>query len=185
MNLVTEDEIEQIALDILTNDLGYEKLYGPDIVECDIPERTHAEVVLRQRLQGAIDRINPMIPAEAREEAFKKVMRTASIDALVSNEAFHGMLTDGIDVKFRTAGGTRSDKVWLIDYNNPEQNNFLAVNQYTVIEKNINKRADVVLFINGLPVVVIELKNATDEDADMYAAYQQLQTYKSTIPSLF
>jgi type I restriction enzyme R subunit len=184
-NLITEDEIEQIALDILTNDLGYEKLYGPDIVECDFPERTHAEVLLRQRLQDAIERINPTIPAEAREEAYKKVMRTASIDSLAGNEAFHGMLTDGIDVKFRTPGGTRSDKVWLIDYNNPEQNNFLAVNQYTVIEKNINKRADVVLFINGLPIVVIELKNATDEDADMYAAYQQLQTYKSTIPSLF
>ncbi len=191
MNLVTEDEIEQIALDILTNDLGYEKLYGPDIVESDFPERTHAEVLLKQRLQDAIDRINPTIPREAREEAFKKVMRTASIDALTSNEAFHDMLTDGIDVKFRLpsafgeGSGVRSDKVWLIDYNSPEQNNFLAVNQYTVIEKNINKRADVVLFINGLPIVVIELKNATDEDADMYAAYQQLQTYKSTIPSLF
>src|SRR5690606_24233372 len=101
---------EQIALDVIVNDLGYEKLYGPDIVECDTPERTHAEVVLRQRLQDAIDRINPAIPTEAREEALKKVMRAASIDALASNEAFHVMLTDGIDVKFRTTTGTRSDK---------------------------------------------------------------------------
>jgi type I restriction enzyme, R subunit len=185
MNLVTEDEIEQIALDILNNDLGFEILFGPDIVECDTPERTYAEVALSKRLQQAIDRINPTIPDEAREEAFKKAIRAASIDSLTNNEAFHVMLTDGIDVKFRTATGTRSDKVWLIDYQNPQQNDFLAVNQFTVIENNVNKRADVVLFINGLPVVVIELKNATDEDADMYAAYQQLQTYKATIPSLF
>lgn len=184
-NLITEDEIEQIALDILVNDLGYEKLYGPDIVECDVPERTHAEVVLQHRLMQAIDRINPFIPSEAREEAFKKVMRAASIDALASNEAFHIMLTDGIDVKFRTATGTRSDKVWLIDYKNPEQNNFLAVNQFTVIENHNNKRADLVLFVNGLPLAVLELKNATDEKTDVYAAYKQLQTYKQAIPSLF
>src|SRR5438128_2336461 len=131
MNLVSEDEIEQIALDFLNNDLGYETLFGPDIVECDSPERTHAEVLLSQRLQNAIERINPNIPPEAREEAFKKVMRAASMDALESNETFHVMLTDGIDVKFRTATGTRSDKVWLIDYTPASTNNeFLAVNQF-------------------------------------------------------
>src|SRR5687768_11732662 len=125
MNFITEDEIEQIALDILSNDLGYETLFGPNIVECDTPERTHAEVVLQNRLKQAIDRINLSIPAEPRDEAFKKAMRAASIDALASNEAFHIMLTDGIDVKFRTATGIRSDKVWLIDYKNPQHNNFL------------------------------------------------------------
>jgi type I restriction enzyme R subunit len=185
MNFLTEDEIEQLALEILRDDLGYETLYGPDIVEGDAPERTYVEVILAKRLQEAIDRINPAIPVEAREEAYKKVLRAASIEALAGNEAFHVMLTDGIDVKFRTATGTRSDKVWLIDYTNPQQNNFLAVNQFTVIENHVNKRADVVLFINGLPLVVIELKNATDESADIHAAYQQLQTYKQTIPSLF
>lgn len=184
-HLITEDEIEQIALEILRGDLGYETLFGPDIVEGYNPERIHAEVVLSRRLQDAIDRINPNIPAEAREEAFKKALRAVSIDPLVNNEAFHVMLTEGIDVKFRTDAGTRSDKVWLIDYKNPQQNNFLAVNQYTVIENNTNKRPDVVLLINGLPLVVIELKNPTDENADIYAAYQQLQTYKNIIPSLF
>lgn len=184
-NLITEDEIEQIALDILSNDLGYESLYGPDIVDGHHPERTHAEVILARRLQEAIDRINPSIPSEAREEAFKKAMRTSSADMLLSNEAFHVMLTDGIDVKFRTSTGTRSDKVWLVDYTNPHNNNFLAVNQFTVIENNNNKRADIVLFVNGLPLVVLELKNATDENADIYAAYQQLQTYKQAIPALF
>jgi type I restriction enzyme R subunit len=186
MNLIAEDEIEQIALDILSNDLGYETLFGPDIVECEQPERTHAEVLLPMRLQDAINRINRTIPVEAREEAYKKAMRATSVDALANNEAFHIMLTEGIDVKFRTATGTRSDKVWLIDYTaNSNKNEFVAVNQFTVIENNINKRADVVVFVNGLPLVVIELKNATDENADSHAAYQQLQTYKSTIPSLF
>ena len=185
MNFLTEDEIEQLTLEILRDDLGYETLFGPHIAEGDAPERTHADVVLHRRLLEAIDRINPTIPAEAREEAFKKVLRASSPDMLQNNEAFHIMLTDGIDVKFRTATGTRSDKVWLVDYQQPEQNHFLAVNQYTVIENGTNKRADVVLFVNGLPLVVIELKNATDESADIYAAYQQLQTYKQTIPSLF
>src|SRR5688572_9387776 len=115
-NFITEDEIEQIALEILSNDLGYEILFGPEIVEGDFPERTHAEVFLTNRLKQSIDRINPDIPAEAKEEAFKKVMRASSPDMLINNEAFHVMLTDGIDVKFRTPNGIRSDKVWLIDY---------------------------------------------------------------------
>jgi type I restriction enzyme R subunit len=184
-NFITEDEIEQIALEILSNDLGYEILFGPDIAESDFPERTYTEVILTNRLKESIDRINPGIPVEAREEAYKKALRSSSPDMLMNNEAFHVMLTDGIDVKFRTANGTRSDKVWLIDYKNSEKNSFLAINQFTVVENNVNKRADVVLFINGLPLVVLELKNATDESADMYSAYQQLQTYKQTIPSLF
>src|SRR5689334_24120332 len=108
MNLLTENEIEQIALDVLANDLGYETLFGPDIVETDNPERTYAEVVLTRRLKEAIDRINPTIPQEAKEEAFKKVLRSTSPDMLINNEAFYVMLTDGIDVKFRTGSGTRS-----------------------------------------------------------------------------
>jgi len=185
-NLISEDEIEQLTLEILRDDLGYETLFGPDLAEGDSAERTYAEVVLTHRLRHAIDAINPFIPADAKEEAYKKVLRTLSPDLLTNNEAFHVMLTDGIDVKFRTDSGTRSDKVWLIDYTpGSTKNQFLAVNQYTVIENNNNKRADIVLFINGLPLVVIELKNATDESADIYAAYQQLQTYKQTVPSLF
>lgn len=186
MSYLTEDEIEQLTLEILRDDLGYETIFGPDLAEGDNAERTYAEVVLTGRLRQAIDAINPSIPAEAREEAYKKVLRTLSTDLLTNNEAFHVLLTDGIDVKFRTEGGTRSDKVWLIDYTPcSTKNEFLAVNQYTVIENGNNKRADIVLFVNGLPLVVLELKNATDESADIYTAYQQLQTYKQTIPSLF
>src|SRR5687768_13050573 len=136
-NLITEDEIEQLTVEILRDDLGYESLFGPNLAEGDNAERTYAEVVLTHRLRQAIDAINPSIPAEAREEAYKKVLRTLSPDMLTNNEAFHVTLTDGIDVKFRTDGGTRSDKVWLIDYTvNSTKNQFLAVNQYTVIENN-------------------------------------------------
>ncbi len=113
-------------------------------------------------------------------------MRSAALTVIDNNEAFHRLLTEGVDVKFGIGDGkTRTDKVWLVDFANPENNEFLAVNQFTVIENNNNKRPDIVLFINGLPLVVIELKNAADENADVGAAFRQLQTYQQLIPSLF
>jgi len=185
-NFITESEIEQIALDILSEDLGYTVLYGPDIAEGDKKERDYNETVLRQRLKTAIDKLNPQIPEEAKEEAFKKTLRTVTIGLLDNNEHFHRMLTEGVDVKFSIGEGkTKTDKVWLIDFENPKNNEFLAINQFTVVENHNNKRPDIVLFVNGLPLVVIELKNATDETADVKAAYNQLQTYKQLIPSLF
>lgn len=185
-NFITESEIEQIALDILSNDLGYTVLYGPDIAEGDRKERDYTEVVLQQRLRTAIDKFNPKIPEEAREEAFKKALRTVTVSLADNNEHFHRMLTEGVDVKFSIGEGkTKTDKVWLIDFENPNENEFLAINQFTVVENHNNKRPDIVLFVNGLPLVVIELKNATDETADVKAAYNQLQTYKQLIPSLF
>lgn len=185
-NFITESEIEQIALDILSNDLGYTVLYGPDIAEGDRKERDYTEVVLQQRLRTAIDKFNHNIPEEAREEAFKKAFRTLTISLADNNEHFHRMLTEGVDVKFSIGEGkTKTDKVWLIDFENPNNNEFLAINQFTVVENHNNKRPDIVLFVNGLPLVVIELKNATDETADVKAAYNQLQTYKQLIPSLF
>ncbi len=183
---ITENEIEQIALDILNEDLGYTVLYGPDIAEGDTKERDYNEVVLQQRLKNAIEKINPDIPTEAKEEAFKKALRTTTISLFENNQAFHQMLTEGIDVKFSIGEGkTKTDKVWLIDFANPENNEFIAINQFTVIENHNNKRPDIVLFANGLPLVVIELKNAIDENADVRAAFNQLQTYKQLIPSLF
>ncbi|MBP9209046.1 MAG: type I restriction endonuclease subunit R [Saprospiraceae bacterium] len=185
-NFITESEIEQIALDILSNDLGYTVLYGPDIAEGDRKERDYTEVVLQQRLKAAIDKFNPNIPEEAKEEAFKKALRTVTISLADNNEHFHKMVTEGVDVKFSIGEGkTKTDKVWLIDFENPNNNEFLAINQFTVVENHNNKRPDIVLFVNGLPLVVIELKNATDETADVKAAYNQLQTYKQLIPSLF
>ncbi len=181
---ITENDIEQIALTILQDDLGYTVLYGPDIA--DGIERTYKDVILNGRLQKAIDKLNPIIPAEAKEEAFKKVLRTLSINLFDNNEAFHSFLTEGVDVKFSIGEGkTKTDKVWLIDYLNPQKNEFVAVNQFTVVENHQNKRPDIVLFVNGLPLVVIELKNAVDENANVKAAFNQLQTYKQLIPSLF
>jgi len=181
-----ESEIEQITLDVLQEDNGYTVAFGPELSEGDRKEREYTEVVLVGRLRAAIDRLNPSLPAEARDEAARKALRTASANLLENNEACHRMLIDGIDVKFSVGDGkTRTDKVWLMDFTNPDNNEFLAVNQYTVLENHNRKRPDVVLLVNGLPLVVIELKNAADENADIRAAFQQLQTYKQLIPSLF
>ncbi len=181
-----ESDIEQIALDTLKEEHGYKILYGPDISEGEQKEREYTEVVLLDRLKKAVDAINSSIPADAREEAIKKVLRTFSVSMMENNESFHRMLTEGIDVKFNVGEGkARTEKVWLIDFTNPDNNEFLAVNQFTIVENHNNKRPDLVLFINGLPLVVIELKNPIDENADVKAAFNQLQTYKQLIPSLF
>ncbi len=186
MNTLYESEIEQITLELLHDENGYAVLYGPDLAEGAGKEREYTEVILSTRLRAAIDRLNPTIPAEARDDAFKRASRTAFASVIENNQAFHRLLTDGVDVKFSIGDGkAKTDKVWLIDFKQPERNEFLAVNQFTVVENHVNKRPDIVLFINGLPMVVIELKNPADENADVQAAYRQLQTYQRVIPSLF
>jgi type I restriction enzyme R subunit len=183
---ITESEIEQVCLDIFSG-LGYEIVHGPDIAPDGLhPERTnYSDVVLIDRLREAIDRINPSIPAEAKEEAIKQVLRLESPDLVVNNQRSHTLLTNGVDVDFRKQDRIVTDKVWLFDFKNLSNNRFLAVNQYTVIENNHNRRPDVVLFVNGLPLVVIELKNPADENATALSAFRQFQTYKLQIPSLF
>ncbi|MEO7839754.1 MAG: type I restriction endonuclease subunit R [Anaerolineales bacterium] len=184
--MLFESEIEQIALDLLHDENSYDVHFGPNLAEGIGKERDYNEVALSARLRSAIDRINPNIPAGARDDAFKQIMRSAALTVIENNEDFHRLLVDGVDVKFSVGDGkTRTDKVWLIDFTISENNEFLAVNQFTVIENNNNKRPDIVIFINGLPLVVIELKNATDENADVSAAFRQLQTYQEKIPSLF
>ena len=169
-----ESEIEQIVLDILRDENGYATAFGREISEGKCKEREYTEVVLQGRLRAAIDRLNPAIPAEAREDAARKALRTLSVNLLENNEAFHRMLTDGVDVKFSVGDGkARTDKVWLVDFAVPENNEFLAVNQYTVLENHNKKRPDVVLLLNGLPLVVMELKNAADENADVHAANRE------------
>ena len=184
---ISEDDVEQYALDVLTG-LGYERAYGPDISEGGLhPERNYDEVVLLERLRRAIDKFNPEVPAEAKEEAIKKVLRVKSYsqNLIENNHAFHKMLVDGVDVEYRKDGRIVGDKVWLFDFSHPDNNEFLAVNQFTVIERNNNRRADMVLFVNGLPLVVIELKNPADEEATIWKAYEQFQTYMQEISSLF
>lgn len=183
--VISEDHIEQIVIQELV-DLGYNYINGKDISpDGDAPERQYNEVVLKERLSSAIARLNPSVPYEAQEEALKKVNRASSPELLQNNYTFHKFLTDGLDIEYRKGDRIVGDKVWLIDYNNPDNNEYLVVNQFTIIEGNVNKRPDLILFVNGLPLVVIELKNAVDEKADVLAAFNQLQTYKKTIPSLF
>lgn len=183
---IIESEVELVVLDIL-KDMGYKTLWGPDIA-CDgtKPERqSFSDVVLIDRLKDAVERINTKIPAEAREAALKKVLRSESPNLVVDNQSFHKMLVEGVDVEYRKAGRIVGDKVWLIDFDEIKNNEFLAVNQFTVIENNYNRRPDVVLFLNGLPVGVIELKNPADENATVKSAFNQFETYKVQIPSLF
>jgi type I restriction enzyme R subunit len=185
MAILNEDQIEQIALSYLKG-LGYSYLQGPDISpDGEHPERQYNEVVLVTRLRDAIDKLNPTITYEAKEDAIKKVVRTDSPNPLINNETFHRYLTEGVDVEVRTADGIRGEKVYIVDLNNPQQNEFLAINQFTIIESNRNKRPDIILFVNGLPLVVIELKNAVTEKANLQAAYTQVKNYQDAIPSLF
>jgi type I restriction enzyme, R subunit len=186
MTKITENDIELMAIDLLEN-LGYQYIYAPDIAhDGDRPERnSYEEVLLLSRLQNAIHNINPNIPVETQEEALKEVQRIHSPELLTNNETFHRMLTEGIKVSYQKDGQQRGDLVWLIDFENPENNEFIVANQFTVIENGNNKRPDVILFVNGIPLVVIELKNPADENATVKSAYKQLQTYKDTIPGLF
>jgi type I restriction enzyme, R subunit len=183
---ITENTIEEFAIELLER-LGYQYIYAPEIApDGSKPERAnYEEVLLSDRLRDSIKRINPKVPIDSQEEAFKEIYRINSPELLVNNESFHRMLTEGIKVSYQKDGHQRGDLVWLIDFENPENNEFIVANQFTVIENGNNKRPDVILFVNGIPLVVIELKNPADENATIKSAFRQLQTYKEIIPSLF
>jgi type I restriction enzyme R subunit len=183
--VISEDHIEQIIIQEFI-DLGYSYVNGADISPEGIAqEREFDEVVLKERLRSAIAKQNPTVPADAQEDAIKKLLRSDSPNLFQNNYTIHKYLTDGVDLEYRQGDRIVGDKVWLIDYDNPSNNEFLVVNQFTIIENNVNKRPDIILFINGIPLVVIELKNAVDENATIHSAFNQLQTYKQSIPSLF
>ncbi len=184
---ITEDIVEQAALEWLS-DTGYEIIHGPDIApgEPAAERDSFSDVILGQRLREAIARLNPHLPADAQEEAFRKVIRPDLPSLIQNNRTFHRRLRDGVEIEYRKADGSISgDHVQLMDFENPQNNDFVAANQFTIIEAGKNRRPDVILFVNGLPVVVIELKNQADEDATIDKAYQQIQTYKQELPSLF
>jgi len=186
MTKLTESDIELFTIEELER-LGYKFLNGPDI-SCDglFSERqSYADIILSGRLRTAIQKLNPDIPADAQEQAVQKVLRIYSPDVLHNNETFHQLLIEKVKIPYQQAGYERSYEVALIDFSHPSNNEFLAVNQYTIIENNQNKRPDILLFINGIPLVAIELKNAADENATIRKAFEQIQTYKATIPSLF
>lgn len=183
---ITENIIEQSAIEILQTQ-GWEYANGKEIspegLFCE--RENFSQIVLLNRLRTAIAKINPDIPLDAQEAAVQKVLRIASPDLLHNNEEFHRLLVEKVKIPYQENGYERSHEVALIDFEQPANNQFLVVNQYTIIENNQNKRPDVLLFVNGLPLVVIELKNAASENADIKSAYQQIQTYKAIIPSLF
>lgn len=184
---ITEDIVELAALETL-QELGWSYLHGSVIApDGSAPERrSFGDVTLVGRLEAAVARINPNAPEAARNEAMRRVL-TGELPALVEeNRRIHKLLTEGVDVEFRGDDGkTSSTKIWLIDLGNPDANDWLAVNQLVVVENRTNRRPDVVLFVNGLPLAVLELKNAASESATIADAFNQLQTYLHQIPSLF
>ncbi|KAB1065131.1 type I restriction endonuclease subunit R [Salibacter halophilus] len=186
MGKITESDIELYALEEL-EDQGYEYYHGPSIAaDGETPLRKdYSDVVLSSKLEEALIRINPHLPHDAIVDSVKQVERIQSPDLLKNNEDFHRLLTDGVPVTYRENGEEKNDYCWLIDFHNPENNTFSAVNQFTIIENNNTKRPDIILFVNGLPLVVMELKSAADENATIKKAFNQIETYKATIPSLF
>jgi type I restriction enzyme R subunit len=185
-NKISESAIEKFAVELLEKQ-GYHYIYAPDIApDSETPERQSFEdVLLLDRLKTAVGRINPSIPADVREDAIKQILRLNSPELIANNEAFHRMLTEGIKVSYRKDGTSRGDLVWLIDFKKPGNNDFIVSNQFTVIENNVSKRPDVILFVNGLPLVVIELKNPAEENVTVISAFKQFKTYMQAIPRLF
>ena len=202
MTQLTESEIEIFSLDEL-GEVGFYYVPGPSIAPdaevplatlvaeaktpYDLPEKRagYGDVILKHTLEQAISRLNSRLPEAARKEALKTVLSVFSPQLIDANESFHTMLAEGVPVTVQKDGQERGERVWLVDFHQPENNVFHAVNQFTVMENNQNKRPDVILFINGLPLVVIELKNPADANATIRKAYDQIQTYKAVIPSLF
>ena len=187
MTTLTEADVEHATLDWLSG-LGWQVAHGLDIAP-DTPnaERDdYGQVVLERQLRHALAELNPGLPGSTLDDAFRKLTRPEGSTLEARNRAFHRMLVNGVEVEYRDADGrVRGDQVRVIDFDNPANNDWLAVNQFTVTENRNNRRPDVVLFVNGLPLGVIELKNPADEDATIWTAWQQLQTYKAELPTLF
>jgi type I restriction enzyme R subunit len=182
----TESVVEEAALAWLES-LGYAVKHGPEIAPGELfAERgDYGQVILATRLREALVRLNAALPAEAIDDAFRKIIRLEGATLDARNRTFHRLLVDGVTVEYRADGAIRGAQARLIDFDNPENNDWLAVNQFTVVENKHNRRPDVVIFVNGLPLGLLELKNAADEDATIWDAYQQLQTYQAEIQSLF
>jgi len=187
LNRIAESDVEDLALDWLEQ-IGWRVAHGPDIAP-DTPDAErpdYTQVVLEQRLRDTLARLNVNLPSSALDDAFRKLLRPEGVSLEARNRSFHLMLMDGITVEYRDeSGAIRGAQAQVIDFENPELNDWLAVNQFTVVENKHERRPDVVLFVNGLPLGLIELKNPADEDATIWKAWQQLQTYKAELPTLF
>ncbi|MCK9608049.1 MAG: type I restriction endonuclease subunit R [Methylomonas sp.] len=183
---MTEDQLEQEALGWLV-EVGYSSLYGPELApDGDNPERdNYLQVVLVERLRSAIARLNPSIPLAAREDALQQVLNLEVPGLLAANRHFHRLLVNGVPVEYQKDGDTRGDRVRLIEFAEPSSNEWLAINQFAIKGPKHSRRPDIILFINGLPLVLLELKNPADENADIWKAFDQIQTYKEQIPDVF
>ncbi len=187
MTTFTESMLEDAALNWLEN-LGYTVLHGPDIApDGTAPERgNYGEILLENRLRDAIARLNPHLPPDARQEVFRLISRPDHPSLLENNRRVHRLLTEGVELSYQAGDGTtKHDFARLIDYTDPAANDWLAVNQFTIIESGHNRRPDVLVFVNGLPLAILELKNPADAGATLKGAYNQLQTYKTQIGTLF
>ena len=187
MTTLNEADVEASALDWLAG-LGWKVVHGP-IIAPDTPSVERADyghAVLERRLRDALTLLNPSLPASALDEAGRKLTQPEGATLEARNRSFHRMLINGVNVDCRGIDGSiRGDQARVIDFDNPDNNDWLAVNQFTVTENRNNRRPDIVLFLNGLPLGVIELKNPADEDATIWTAWQQLQTYQTELPTLF
>jgi type I restriction enzyme R subunit len=183
---MTESVVEDAAIEYFEA-LGYDYRHGLVIAhDGSAPERaSYGEVILEKRLRAALERINPHLGPDTLDEVAKRILRPESPSLEENNTAFQKQLTHGVQVQVRTDGRDRGDLAWLIDFDTPENNDWLVVNQFTVTHGKYNRRPDVVVFVNGMPLAVIELKNPEDEQATITSAWNQLQTYKSQVPALF
>lgn len=180
-----ESDLEEAALEWL-EELGYEVALGPDLIDITMERKSHEDVLLLGRLKSSLERLNPGKSSDLIDQAYREIAIPKQVSLLENNQAFHKMLTDGIDVGFHDENGLMTyQKVRIFDFETPENNEFLAVNQYTVVENGVNKRPDIVLLINGIPVVVIELKTISDDKISIDSAYNQIKNYQTSIPSLF
>lgn len=186
MTKLCESAVEEMAIEELQS-LGYTYISGIDLAPDALnPERnSYGDILLMRRLQAAMSKLNPIIPADVIQGAARKLSRIATSNMLADNEEFHKMLVDGVPVEYRKGSDIKGDYVHVVDFENPLNNEFLVVNQYTIVQNNNNKRPDVLLFVNGIPLVIFELKNPADENATCHKAFDQLQAYKLAIPGLF
>ena len=184
---LTESVIEQATLAWFES-LGWPVKHGLDIAPGELfAERTdYGQVALERRLHDALERLNPQLPAEAVNDAFRKLIRPEGPTLEARNRAIHRLLVDGVTVEYRTLDGSiHGAQARVIDFDTLDNNDWLAVNQFTVSENKHTRRPDVMLFINGLPIAIIELKNAADENATIWSAFEQFQTYKAELHNLF
>src|SRR6266851_5240376 len=182
---IYESDVEREMLSWF-NDLDYEVVQGPDIAPDGVtPERrNYKQAILTERLESALHRFNPNLPGDAIRDTVSVLTHGNVPGQIVGNREFHRWLVTGVQVFWQQDGETKSTRVQVIDFDDPSRNDWLVANQFTVFGSR-ERRPDAVVFLNGLPIAVIELKNAASEQADVWAAFQQLQTYKEDIPELF